>query len=97
MYRQQLLYSKFVFEKYGRYPDRLMFNLFKEMGLKKERPFTLEAYNEALAWAKEMIERIENYEVLDFMEAKEPDFFCTEICGMRKHCSNGSAQLTKKK
>lgn len=96
MYRQQLLYSKFVYEKYGKYPDRLMFNLFKEMGLKKERPFTKEAYDAAIAWAKEMIERIESFEVLDFMESKEQDFFCTEICGMRKHCPNGVSNYTKK-
>lgn len=100
MYRQQYLYSKYIYETYGRFPDRLMFNLFKEGGLKQERPFEEAVYFQTLEWAKDTIERIENYDVLDFIsECKEQprnkkgeeiaDFFCTELCSVRKHCPNG--------
>ena len=89
MYRQQLLYSKYVNEKYGKYPETLAFNLFKVNGLIKSKPFTTEEYEEALEWARQMINRIETFDVLDFMETKESDFYCNEICGMRKYCPNG--------
>lgn len=94
MYRQQFLYSKYFYEKYNAYPDRLMFNLFKENGLKMQRQFDGDAYNNTLEWAKEQIEKIENYELLDWFTTKEgadvkPDFFCHEICSCRKICPNG--------
>lgn len=97
MYRQQLLYAKYIYEKYGQWPDKLMFNLFKEGGEKPERPFRKEEYDAAIAWATDVIERIENSELIDWLESKEQDFFCTEICSMRKHCHNGVASYSKKK
>lgn len=97
MYRQQLLYATYVKEKYGQWPDKMMFNLFKEGGDKAERPFTLEQYEETMKWAAEAIERIESYDVIDWMEAKEQDFFCTEICSVRKSCPNGVAKKTQRK
>lgn len=100
MYRQQLLYAKYVHEKYGQWPDRLMFNLFKEGGKKMERRFRITDYDAAMLWARQQIEKIEEYDVLDWLECKEPDFFCNEICSVRKHCPNGIAKpkpSTKKK
>lgn len=97
MYRQQLLYAKYVFEKYGQWPDRLMFNLFKEGGMKKERRFQMEDYEAAMAWAIEQIHKIEDYDVLEWLECKQPDFFCNEICSVRKHCPNGIAKPASKK
>ena len=95
MYRQQLVYSKHVFEKYNRWPDRLMFNLFKEGGLKKERPFTKTAYDETMRWAEQQIEKIEQFDVQDYFDAKESDFFCWELCSVRSSCENG--KMPKKK
>lgn len=89
MYRQQLLYATYVRQQYGKWPDRMMFNLFKENGDKAERPFTMELYNEAIDWATDTIHKIESYDMLDWLESKEQDFFCTEICSVRKHCPNG--------
>lgn len=98
MYRQQLLYSKYIKEKYGKFPDRMMFNLFKEGGLKQERLFNEADYDQAMRWATEIIEKIEAYDVLDWLQSKEQDFFCTELCSMRKHCSNGQSKgYTKKR
>lgn len=90
MYRQQLIYSKYFLEKYGRFPDRLMFNLFKEDGLKVERKFDESQYNDTMNWAKEQIEKIESFELIDWFETKDkPDFFCQNICSCRKICPNG--------
>lgn len=97
MYRQQLIYSKYVREKYGQWPDRLMFNLFKEGGLLMERPFRMDEYEEAMRWALEQIQKIEEYDLIDWLECKSPDFFCSEICSVRKHCPNGSVKPTRKK
>lgn len=95
MYKQQYLYSKYFYEQYGRYPDRLVFNLFKEGGLKQERPFVKEKYDEVISWAADIIEKIESYTALSFLtECKEQpekggDFFCTNLCSVRQHCPNG--------
>ena len=90
MYRQQLIYSQFVYEQYGRWPDMMMFNLFKEEGLRVSRSFTKTDFDDAMAWADGIMTKIENFEMLDWLAQKdEPDFFCQNLCNMRDHCANG--------
>lgn len=96
MYRQQLLYAKFIKEKYGFFPDRMMFNLFKENGEKHERPFTQDDYLEAMTWAEKTIQKIETYDDLDWLTCKEPDFFCKEICSVHTSCPNGTPVYKKR-
>lgn len=97
MYRQQYAYSVYVKEKYGVYPDKLMFNLFKEGGLKMERPFDMQDFDATMAWASDIMDKIESYSVLDWMEAKEEsDFFCTELCSVRLNCANGVVNRGKR-
>lgn len=96
MYRQQYLYSIFIKQKYGTFPQRLMFNLFKD-GQLKDRSFSEEEYADALAWAARQIEKIESFELIDWLDMKdEPDFFCNEICSVRKYCPNGVLRPTPK-
>lgn len=98
MYRQQLLYSTYLKEKYGKFPDRMMFHLFNESGCKSERLFSMEDYNDAIDWATKQITGMEESSVLDWLMCKEkPDFYCTELCGARKYCPNGVAPLRSKK
>lgn len=102
MYRQQYLYSKYVYEKYGKYPDRLMFNLFKENGVKMERRFNEADYLATLVWAGEQMQKMEEYDFVDWLVTKEvqegkPDFFCTELCSCRKICPNGQTRYTPKR
>lgn len=97
MYRQQFIYATYVHQQYGKWPDRLMFNLFNEMGLKPERPFTMDAYSNAINWATDMIHRIEQYEFIDWLETKNQDFFCENICSVRKICPNGTSKPKPKK
>lgn len=99
MYKQQYLYSKYVHENMGKFPDRLMFNLFKEQGLKMSRVFSETDYLQTLGWAEEQIAKMEEYDFVDWLATKEvqpgkPDFFCTELCSCRKICPNGHMKYT---
>ena len=90
MYRQQLLYATYVKEKYGKFPDINMFHLFNESGVKPQRLFSLDDYNEALNWASKQIIGIEECSILDWMECKEKaDYFCWNLCSARKSCPSG--------
>lgn len=98
MYRQQLLYSAYVNEKYGKYPDVLMFHLFNENGVKPQRLFAREQYDEAIDWATKQIQGIEDYTVLDWLVCKEkPDYYCWNLCSARKYCPSGVQPDFKKK
>ena len=98
MYRQQLLYATYVNEKYGQFPQRLMFHLFNESGVKMERLFSLADYRETIQWATDQIKKIESYTVVDWLSCKErADFFCWELCGSRKQCPNGVMPDFRKK
>lgn len=88
MYRQQTIYAKAVHEAYDQWPDTLMFNLFKENGLKQSRPFSMEVYNETMDWAVRQIEKIETYDLMEYFETCEPGFFCENICSVRNLCPN---------
>lgn len=90
MYRQQYLYSKYFYEKYGKYPDLLGFNLFKDNTF-VTKPFNMEEYEEALSWAEEQINKIENNDFIDWLETKEKsDFFCQHLCSVRHVCPMGN-------
>ena len=105
MYRQQYLYSQYVYEKYGEWPETLMFNLFKENGLKKTRPFSKVEFDEVMIWANDVMERMETYDLFDFLQTKEvqltkkgtkrEDMYCTEICDMRAVCEQGNPAFYK--
>ena len=87
MYRQQLLYAAYVYEKYGEWPDTLMFHLFGENGEKPERKFTLGDFRDAIQWATDIINKIESNSVMDWLEYKDSsDFYCQYLCSVRKHC-----------
>lgn len=89
MYRQQLIYATYVIQKYGKV-DALMFHLFNESGVKPQRLFSREQYDEALQWASKQIKDMEEYSVIDWLVCKEkPDFYCWELCPARKSCPSG--------
>lgn len=90
MYRQQLLYSYFVKQKYGTYPDSLMFHLFNEGGVRMQRLFSMEQLNETTEWATKQIKNMEEYSVIDWLVCKEkPDYFCWNLCSVRNECPSG--------
>ena len=98
MYRQQLIYATYVNEYYGQWPDRLMFFLFNENGVRMERLFSLQDYRETIDWATKQIKGIEESTVIDWLECKEKsDYFCWEICSAKNSCPNGVQPKTRKR
>ena len=98
MYRQQLIYSTYIKQKYGDYPQLLQFHLFNEGGVKPQRPFIKEQYDEAIEWATKQILGIEGCSVVDWLMCKEkPDFYCAYLCAARASCPNGVIPLQSRK
>ena len=98
MYRQQLIYSTYIKNKYGKWPERLMFHLFNEAGVRPERPFIQDQYDETIEWATKQILGIEGCSVLDWLVCKEkPDYFCWELCDAKHQCPNGVQPDFRKK
>lgn len=92
MYKQQYLYSYFVHEKYGEWPQYLAFNLFRELGYFDEQEFDEAEYQKTMEWASQAIHDIEDRDLLSWMECKalpksgKPDLYCSEICSYRREC-----------
>jgi len=80
--RQLYVYAKYVYEKYGKFPKMLIFNMFNAGELIKI-PFNKVDYDEAINWCVEIINNIKN-EVK--FEKKVDKFFCDNLCNHRKVC-----------
>lgn len=80
--RQLYLYSIPVYQKLGRFPDKLQFNCFRTPELITE-PFIEENFEKAKEWAVSAIEKIEdNKEWKPDMEYWK----CSYLCDMCDHC-----------
>lgn len=90
MYRQQYLYSKYVHDTMGKWPDVLAFNLFKEGGVIHARPFDMQEFESTIDWANKIMTSIEEADITDWLDCKKQDFFCTEVCSARRNCPNGT-------
>lgn len=86
MYKQLYLYSIYCKEKYGIYPSKLIFNLFKE-GTYEIKDFDIEEFEQAKKWCISVIKNIEAFDIIDFLTTKEDKFFCSNLCDAREHCS----------
>ena len=78
--RQQYLYSKAIYEEYKTYPSILQWNLFKDRVLYKI-DFNENEYNEAIRWAEETINLIQN-ECM-WLPDNSNQFYCRYLCGYR--------------
>ena len=90
MYRQLYIYAKYIYDQYHKWPDKLVFNLFKEGGKKMERLFNEEEYKQTLDWAEKTMNKIESFDEIDFLETRKSDFYCWELCSVRDNCPNGN-------
>lgn len=80
--RQLYLYSLYVKEKYGKYPDKLNFLMFR----KNESvtiDFNLEDFYEAIEWAKNTVSEIR--ECWDYSPTCD-DFYSKNLCNHREYC-----------
>lgn len=79
---QLILYCLYVKEKYGEYPDRVVFNTFRNQKIVKIK-FTEERLESALQWARDTIASIEK----DIeWKAVPQGYFCEQICGYKNSC-----------
>ena len=96
--RQLYLYSLAVKEKFGTYPSKLVFNMFRA-GQIVEIGFSESDLQEAIDWFTETVGQIfletswqdkiaTEYKNKDLKLTafKKQDFFCNELCSMRKYC-----------
>lgn len=80
--RQQYLYAEAIRQKYGRYPKKLCFNIFRSDLLIQE-DFEEQACEGAKTWALDGIARISKEE--DFRPSVE-FFRCNHLCGVNHLC-----------
>lgn len=80
--RQLYLYSAYVKEKFGRFPDELQFLMFRKQHL-VVIPFDPSAYEEAEDWAKGMVKDIR--EAVDFPSCCD-EFYSNNLCNHREYC-----------
>jgi hypothetical protein len=80
--RQLYMYSLSVFNEYGKYPNEIWWNYFKEQKWLK-LPFIKEEYVNAIEWADNLIKEI--YNEKSFIP-KIDYFYCKNLCGFRNSC-----------
>ena len=84
IYKRQLyLYAAYVKEKYGEFPTRLRFNMFRE-GTWIDIDFSMDEYEETLDWMRETIQMIESDTT---WEARPKSYYCRYICGAADACT----------
>lgn len=81
--RQLYLYSLYVKEQYGKYPDELQFLMFRKNDL-ISIPFDIDALNEAIEWAKDTVRIIRN--AFDYPPTCD-EFYAQNLCNHREYCA----------
>lgn len=89
-YRQLYLYAEIRKRLSGKFPDVLIFNLFREARV-IERPFDRSEYEESMAWAHEIIDDIaymyNNFSNQEFeWPTKQSFFYCSNLCDVTADC-----------
>ena len=82
MLRQLYIYSEAVFQKYGKYPDYLCFNCYRN-GAFIQEPFDKKMYDATVDWVRSRYETIADEE--EFPPYVE-FFACSQICGFSDEC-----------
>lgn len=95
---QLYLYAQWVYEQYGKYPSRLVFNMFRVDDVVVV-PFNAEDLERAKQWFTDTIDAIYQDEdfwdkiSLEYDQQNKPiseyqcnDFFCRYLCGSRMYC-----------
>lgn len=80
--RQLYLYSIYLKDKYGKYPDKLQFYLFRKNKV-IETPFNEEGLKEAMDWANNTVKEIR--QCWSYPPSPEP-WFCNQLCNYRLEC-----------
>lgn len=90
LYRKQLyLYAMYIHQKYGTYPAKLSFNMFKE-GYWIDESFDPAMVDKTKAWALDLIHRMENDATWHMGGSS---YFCEWICPVLDVCPGKEAIL----
>lgn len=87
--KQLYIYSKFIKEKYGKFPKKLIFNMFRKESF-VEIDFNENDYNESIQWA---IDTINDIKVTDKFDYNFDMFFCNNMCNHRLNCEEKKKQI----
>ncbi len=79
---QLYLYSLYIFEKYGEWPYRLVFNMFRANEI-IDVDFDMASLEAAKKWVTDTISEI--YEDIEF-NTKADSFFCDFLCSVKECC-----------
>lgn len=94
VYRKQLYtYAAFVKQKFGVYPSKIRFNMFKE-GIFIDEDFNEDEFHKTMDWIVETIESI--LLETDWMVSPSP-YFCRFVCSVFDSCPAKDAVLSPKK
>lgn len=104
---QLYLYAQWVYEKYGEYPDRLVFNMFRVDDV-VTIPFSKDDLEKAKKWFVDTIHAMEEDTdfwdkiALTYDKQSKPlstyqcnDFFCKYLCGSRLSCQRSGLMITE--
>lgn len=93
-YRKQLYtYAAFVHQKFGKYPKKLVFNMFREPTLIEE-DFSMDSYNQTMDWIVDTIDSI----ILESNWRVSPSsFYCRFVCSVFDSCPARDAVLHPQK
>lgn len=80
--KQMYLYCNGVYEKYGKYPRKIVWNHFKE-GKYAVIDFNKQEFDETMKWFVDTIHQIENDK---HFVANTEFFYCVYLCGFRYDC-----------
>ena len=81
--RQLYLYSLYIKEKYGKYPDELQFLMFRKQTEPLRINFKEEDLHEAVDWARDTVRIIRN--AFDY-PARCEEFYSQNLCNHREYC-----------
>ena len=102
LYRNQLyLYALHVRQKYGRWPEKLSFNLIKDPKHSIWETFDIEQMNRTIAWATEQIDSILLEDTWAAFRADDialggSTFFCKFICPVVSFCEEAKEALSSR-
>lgn len=84
--RQLYLYSRYMKDKFGQFPDELWFGMFRKQIIDKIK-FNQDDYEEAFQWLSDGVDKTRN--AIAF-EKVEDEFFCGNLCPYGKEqCGSG--------
>jgi len=86
LYRKQLyLYALWVFQEFGQWPKRLIFNMFKEHTEIVEE-FSIEEMEATKKWFLDTIHEIEKADLFEDWDTNYSSYFCGQICSCAAEC-----------